>query len=78
MLRQIDEEVAVTNVWLKLKSLYITKSLTNRKYLKEQLFGSKINSSKFLDYNLDEFNKITVSLANIDEKISKKIKLLLS
>ena len=48
----------------------MVKSLSNKIYLKEQLFGFKMDPSKNLEENLDEFKKITVSLANIDEKIS--------
>lgn len=39
MFRQIDEENTAVKVWLKLESLYMTKSLTNKIYFKEQLFG---------------------------------------
>ena len=48
----------------------MVKSLSNKIYLKEQLFGFKMDFSKSLEENLDEFKKITVSLANIGEKIS--------
>lgn len=67
---QVDDKSTVTKIWLKLEFLYLTKSLTNKIYLKEQLFGFKIESTKSLDDNLDKLNKITVSLTNIDEKIS--------
>lgn len=68
--RQIKKENIIAKVWLKLKSLFMTKSLTNKIYPKEQLFGFKIDSTKSLVNNLGEFNKITISLTNIDEKIS--------
>ena len=48
----------------------MVKSLSNKIYLKEQSFGFKIDPSRNLEETLDEFNKITVSLTNIDEKIS--------
>lgn len=68
--RQIKKENIIAKVWLKLKSLFMTKFLTNKIYPKEQLFGFKIDSTKSLVNNLGEFNKITISLTNIDEKIS--------
>ena len=37
--------------------------------MKAQLFSFKIDSSKNLEENLDDFKKITVGLVNIDEKI---------
>ena len=35
---QIDDEDTAAKVWLKLESLYVTKNLSNKIYLKEQLF----------------------------------------
>lgn len=48
----------------------MAKSLTNKIFLKEQLFGFKMNPAKTLEENLDEFKVITIELANADEKIS--------
>ena len=70
VLRQVDEEDTTLKVWTKLESLYMAKLLSNNIYLKEQLFGFKMYPSKQLEENLDEFKKITVSLTNIDKKIS--------
>lgn len=39
----------------------MTKCLTNKIYLKEELFGFKMDSSKSLEDSLDEFNKITIN-----------------
>ena len=61
VLRQIDEEDTALKVWIKLKSLYMVKSLSNKIYLKEQLFVFKMDPYKTLEENLDEFKKITVS-----------------
>ena len=38
VLRQVDEEDTALKVWNKLDSLYMVKSLSNKIYLKEQLF----------------------------------------
>ena len=69
VLRQIDDEDTAAKVWLKLESLYMTKNLSNKIYLKEQLFGFKMDPAKSLEENLDDFNIITIGLANIDEKM---------
>ena len=50
----------------------MVRSLSNKIYLKEQLFGFKMDSLKNLEENLDDFKKIIVALANIDEKISEE------
>ena len=70
VLRQVDEKETALKIWKKLESLYMVKSLSNKIYLKEQLFEFRMDSSKSLEENLDDFKKITVALANIDEKIS--------
>ena len=49
MLRQVDEEDTALKVWNKLESLYMVKSLSNKIYLKEQLFGFKMDPSKNLE-----------------------------
>ena len=70
ILRQMDGKDTTTKIWTKLESLYMVKSFSNKLYLKDQLFGFQDGSHKSLEDNLDDFKKITVSLANIDEKIS--------
>ena len=72
VLRQADKEDTAFKIWKKLESLYMEKSLSNKIYLKEQLFGFRMDSSKSLEENLDDFKKITVALANIEEKISNE------
>lgn len=70
VLRQVDCETTAASLWEKLEKLYISKSLPNKIYLKENLFGYRMDSSKSLDENLDEFNKICLELAGTGEKMS--------
>jgi len=70
VLQQVNDKDTATKVWLKLEFLYMTKTLSNKIYLKEQLFGFKMDPSKTLEENLDDFKVITIGLTNIDEKIS--------
>ena len=70
VLCQVEEKDTALKVWNKLESLYMLKSLSNKIYLKEQLFGFRMDPSKNLEENSDEFKKIAVALDNIDEKIS--------
>ena len=67
MLRLVDE--AKWEFWKKLDGLYLTKSLPNKIYLKEKFFGYKMDQSKGLEENLNEFWKIVVDLNNIGEKM---------
>ncbi|TXG72686.1 hypothetical protein EZV62_001265 [Acer yangbiense] len=65
VLREVNDETTAFDVWKKLEGLYLTKSLTNKIYLKERLFSFKMDPSKGLGQNLDEFKRI---LANAGEK----------
>ncbi|KAL5556552.1 hypothetical protein UlMin_038788 [Ulmus minor] len=53
VLRQVNDEDIAAKIWIKLESLYMTKSLSGKIYLKEQLFGFKMDQSKSLEDNLD-------------------------
>ncbi|KAI9186582.1 hypothetical protein LWI28_018815 [Acer negundo] len=66
VLRQVNDEDTAAKVWNKLESLYMTKSLSGKIYLKEQLFGFKMDQSKSLEDNLDDFIKLNIELANVD------------
>ena len=48
VLHQVDEEDTALKFWNKLESLYMLKSLSNKIYLKEQLFGFRMDPSKIL------------------------------
>ncbi|MDV3183834.1 MAG: hypothetical protein Q8847_02655 [Sweet potato little leaf phytoplasma] len=74
VLRQVHEAKLALEVWSKLDALYLTRSLTNKLYLKEKFFGYKMDVSKDLEHNLDEYNRITLDLNNIGEKISDENK----
>ncbi|PON65474.1 hypothetical protein PanWU01x14_116370 [Parasponia andersonii] len=65
----MKNKTTVASMWLKLESLYMTESLTNRIYLKVKFFGFKIGEDKSLDENLDDFNKLVIDLENIGKKI---------
>ncbi|GJY59855.1 retrovirus-related pol polyprotein from transposon TNT 1-94 [Tanacetum coccineum] len=66
VLREFNKEDSVVRVWLKLETLYMTKSLANKLYLKKNLFTFYMHSGKILSEYIDEFNKLICDLANID------------
>ena len=67
VIRRIDQEDSPAKIWKKLDELFQVKSLTNKIYLKERLFGYKMGTAKSLEENLDDFLKMTIELANSGE-----------
>jgi len=55
----------------------MTRFSTRKIYLRGKLFGFKMNTSKSLEENLDDFNVITIGLANIDEDILEENQLVI-
>ena len=45
VLREVVDEDTAAGLWLKLESLYMTKSLTNKLYLKQRLFTLHMKES---------------------------------
>lgn len=68
VLRKVIWCTSTAEIWLKLESLYMTKTLSSRLFLKAQFFIFKMVEGKDLMEHLDEFNKLIVNLENIDEK----------
>ncbi|XP_057969383.1 uncharacterized protein LOC131158530 [Malania oleifera] len=61
MYHVMDEESLVT-VWLKLESRYMSKSLTNKLYLKHKLCELKMLDGSDLNQHINVFNKIISDL----------------
>jgi hypothetical protein len=71
VLRDVAKEPTAASMWSKLESLYMTKSLAHRQFLKQQLYSFKMQqlySFKMVESDRDgaEFNKILDDLENIE------------
>ena len=55
MYHVMDEE-SPTIIWLKLESRYMSKSLTNKLYLKQKLYGLKMAKGSDLSQHINVFN----------------------
>ncbi|GJY89897.1 hypothetical protein Tco_0505093 [Tanacetum coccineum] len=69
VIREVTKETTIAGIWTKLTSLYMTKSLANRLYLKKKLYTYCMSPGTKLGDHLDEFNKLIPNLANIDIEI---------
>jgi hypothetical protein len=73
----IMDEESLTVVWLKLESRYMSKSLTNKLYLKQQLYGMKMVEGSDLSQHINTFNQIIGDLRRVDVKFEDKDKALI-
>nr|GEZ71225.1 retrovirus-related Pol polyprotein from transposon TNT 1-94 [Tanacetum cinerariifolium] len=66
VLREVTGETNAARVWSKLETLYMTKLLANKLYLKKKLYTFYMPAERKISEHIDEFNKIILDLANIE------------
>ena len=66
VLREVAKAKSVAELWLKLESLYMTKSLAIRLHKKIKLYTFKMTPGMSIEEHLNHFNKIILDLENID------------
>ncbi|GJZ43354.1 hypothetical protein Tco_0590609 [Tanacetum coccineum] len=69
VLWEVTKETTAAGIWIELTSLYITKSLKNRLYLKKKLYTYYMSPCIKLGDHIYEFNKLILDLPNIDIEI---------
>nr|KYP37886.1 Retrovirus-related Pol polyprotein from transposon TNT 1-94 [Cajanus cajan] len=74
MLREVVGETTTTSVWLKLEGLYMTKSLTNKLYLKNRIHQLKMEERSSIREHVSLFTKAILDLKIIDVEINEEIK----
>ena len=74
VLREVSKLKSVAEIWLRLESLYMTKTLSSRLFLKAKLFTFKMQEGQNLHSHIDEFNKLCLDLENIDVNYDVRIK----
>ncbi|KAK2395140.1 alpha carbonic anhydrase [Trifolium repens] len=74
VLREVAKEKTAVDMWTKLDSLYMTKSLAHNQLLKQQLYFFRMVENKSMEEQLAEFNKIVDDLANIDVNLEDEDK----
>jgi hypothetical protein len=62
VLSNIVSEKTKVGLWMKLESLYMTKSLTSRIYLKRQLYSLRMKEGTKVVDHLNTFNTLIIQL----------------
>ena len=65
-------EKSCSDLWEKLKKLYMSKSLTNRLYLNKQLFELKMDERIDIRDQINKFNKCVTQLSSVKVKIDEE------
>lgn len=74
VLFNIAGEKSTTSLGSKLETLYMTKSLTNKIYLKRQLYGMKMKEGTKIADHLNIFNTLICHLSSMEVKIDDEDK----
>ena len=74
VLFNIIGETSAASLWNRLENLYMTKSVTNRIYLKRQLYGMKMKEGTKIADHLNVFNNLIFQLNNMDVHIEDEDK----
>ena len=69
IITEVADQETAAKLWLKLESLYMTKSLTNKLLLKQRLFSLRMQSGTPLRDHLENLNSILLDLRNLEVKI---------
>ncbi|KHN13665.1 Retrovirus-related Pol polyprotein from transposon TNT 1-94, partial [Glycine soja] len=72
VLREVAEEKSAAGIWLKLESLYMTKSLTNKLYLKKRLHQLKMEEGSSIKEHVSLFTKAVLDLKSVDVRIDEE------
>lgn len=73
----VDGEVTAAGVWLKLEANFMTKTLTNRIYLKSKLYTCKMDEGTPIREYINKFDRCISDLKDIDVKVDDEDQALL-
>ena len=62
-------EKSPSDLWAKLEKIYMSNSLTNRLYLKKQLYGLKMSEGSDVGDHINQFNKCITQLLSLEVEI---------
>jgi hypothetical protein len=77
MMYHVMDEESPAAVWFKLESQYMSKSLTNKLYLKQRLYDLKMAKDSNLSQHINVFNQIISNLKSLDVKFKDEDKALM-
>ena len=70
----VMDENSPKKIWEKLESQYMSKTATTKVYLKQKLYGLKMQEGSDLAEHINVFNQLIANLGKVDEKIDDEDK----
>ncbi|XP_038887098.1 uncharacterized protein LOC120077280 [Benincasa hispida] len=72
VLRQIMDQPTVYALWNKLNEIYLNKDFPNKNFLRERFFTYKMDPTKSLTDNLNEFKRLSSEFRSIGDNIGEE------
>ncbi|KAK2968978.1 hypothetical protein RJ640_012432 [Escallonia rubra] len=66
------KETSPIVLWQKLEKIYMSKSLSNRLYLKKDMYQLRMDECSDLGNHISEFNRLVAQLSSIDVKLKEE------
>uniref|UniRef100_A0A1J3F7G4 Retrovirus-related Pol polyprotein from transposon TNT 1-94 n=1 Tax=Noccaea caerulescens TaxID=107243 RepID=A0A1J3F7G4_NOCCA len=77
VLRKIEHCVTAAEMWSLLDELYTESTLPNRIHLQLKFYTFKMNDSRSVDQNVDDFLKIVAEMNSLDVKVTDEVQAIL-
>jgi len=77
VLYNVMNEETITGLWRRLESLYMTKSLSNKLFMKNQLYNLWMKKDTSILQHLNTFNRILSDLLALEVKLEEEDKTLM-
>ena len=74
ILLNVSGEATMKNLWEKLGTLYQSKSLVNKMFLRKKLYNLRMKDGDSVTEHLNAFNTVVSQLSSVDIKISDEDK----
>ena len=77
VLRKIDKCTTAAQAWSLLDRLYMTQSLPNRVHAQLRVYSFKMQDSRTIDQNMDDFLKMITDLSNLSIEVPEEVQAIL-
>ena len=77
ILYNVMNEETTAGLWCRLESLYMTNSLSNKLFMKKQLYSLRMKDGTPILQHLNAFNRTLSDLLALEVKLEKEVKTLL-